>query len=145
MSHSLALGDGPWMSKRKSATVTLVWLLSVAVILSVFVFGPLALGAFDLSHPKRLTCEVSSVEATSVSVSSTNLSSTTTPQVDVTTKNCGALTIQHGITDENCDRVAASLKPGDWEFVVGAGSFDLREMLGVLRVRPEIMSYRKAA
>lgn len=144
MSHSLARGDGPRMSKRKATIVTSVWLLSVAVILSMFVFGPITLRAYDRSHPKMLTCEVFSAEATSVSVSSTNLSSTTIPQVDVTTRNCGVLTIQRGITDENRDRVAASLKPGDWEFVVGAGSFDLRGMLGFLRVRPEVVSYRIA-
>jgi len=142
VSHSHARGDGFRMSRRKGAVISLVWLLSVVVILSVFVFGPLTLSAYDRSHPKMLTCEVSSAEAASASVSSTNLSSTTIPQVDVTTKNCGVLTIQHGITDENRDRVAASLKPGDWEFTVGAGSFDLREILGFLRVRPEIVSYR---
>jgi hypothetical protein len=79
-----------------------------------------------------------------VSVSSTNLSSTTNPQVDVTTRNCGLLRTQHGITDENRDRVAASLKPDGWEFVVGAGSFDLRGILDFLRVRPEVVSYRMA-
>jgi hypothetical protein len=142
MSHSFARGDGSRMPERKAAIITVVWLLSVVVILSLFLFGPLALGAYDRSHPKTLTCEVSSAEATSVSVSSTSLSSTTIPQVDVTTTNCGVLTIRHGVTDDNRDRVAASLKPGDWEFVVGAGSFDLRQLLGLLRVRPEIMSYR---
>ncbi|WP_146242642.1 MULTISPECIES: hypothetical protein [unclassified Curtobacterium] len=142
MSHSLAHGDWPRMSERKVAVMTLGWLLSLAVIFLMFVICPLALRAYDHSHPKTVTCEGSTAEATSVRVSSTNLSSTSIPQVEVTTKSCGVLNIQRGITDENRGRIAASLKPGDWELVVGARSFNFREVLGLLRVQPEIVSYR---
>jgi hypothetical protein len=141
MTHSLDRVGPERMSRRRVVLVFSAWILAVVGVLTVFVFAPTALHAYDRAHSQVIKCDVSRAEPSSVSVQSTNSSSTNLPRVSIKTKNCGEPTFERGVTDGNRDRIAAELDGRTCEFTVGAGSFRLRAFLGVLRVAPEVMSY----
>jgi hypothetical protein len=142
VTHSLDRPGGKKTSRCKAWLSFSASMIALLGVFTIFVFGPLALHAYDRAHPQVIKCDVMHAEATSVNVQSTNLSSTRIPRVAVTTKGCGALAVQRGVTVENRDRIAEEIDGRTCQFVVGVGSFQIRAFLGLFRVVPEVSSYK---
>ncbi|BDZ49533.1 hypothetical protein GCM10025867_17740 [Frondihabitans sucicola] len=133
-------------ARRKNRVIAVVVLILVVVVpIGLFVVGPTALGAYDDAHSTSVTCVVTDAKAGVASTRSTKGIGTSQPQVVIQTRECGKLLLQHGVTAENRSHLAASFIRGDrYKFTVGAGSFHLRWLTGLLHVSPVVDRYHKA-
>lgn len=129
--------------RRNRLTALLLLVLVIVVPTGLFFVGPLALGAYDDSHVVPLVCTVTSAQGQSASVVSRTGIGGSSPQVSIRSNDCGTLIVKRGITNANRDQVASQFVRGDrYEFTVGRASLNLRSVLRVIRVAPEVFGFR---
>lgn len=125
--------------ERLSAVAILFLVIGIPVI--VFGFGPSILGWYDDGHRIEVVCNVRAAEASISSSRSAKGAGGSEPQVAFNT-DCGNLLYLDGIDRTNMKQVASTIDAGeDYRFEVGAGSYNLRSVLGVLKVAPTIYRY----
>lgn len=139
----------PLPRKRKSRAR--VWgdrVIAVGIVLGViviplltFTVGPAWLGRYDESHRIKVTCEVESAEAGIASSRSAKGAGGSQPQVTFHT-DCGNLIYSDGVDRSNMKRIARSVESNEqYQFEVGAGSFNMRKGLKLLKVAPTVYGY----
>ena len=125
--------------ERLSAVAVLFLVIGVPVI--AFGFGPSILGWYDDGHRIEVVCKVRSAEASIASSRSAKGAGGSEPQVAFHT-DCGNLLYLEGVDRSNMKRTASIVTAGvDYRFEVGAGSYNLRSGLKLLKVVPTIYSY----
>jgi hypothetical protein len=116
----------------------------IGVPVITFGFGPSMLGQYDDGHRFDVVCNVRAADANIASSRSAKGVGGSQPQVTFHT-DCGNLLYLDGIDRSNMERTAAAVDVGEeYRFRVGAGSFNLREVLKFLRVAPTVYSYRES-
>ncbi|WP_144766093.1 hypothetical protein [Curtobacterium sp. 9128] len=118
------------------AVVTLVVVFVPLLAVPAFLFG---LPAYDQAHPRTLDCRVDGV---AVGITSGRYSHS--PYVRFSSPDCGVLLLFHGVTRDNQDDIAAEVEQSDhYRITVGAGTYAMRSVLRVLKLRPEIQHYER--
>jgi hypothetical protein len=128
-----------------------VWgnrVIAVAIVLGViviplltFTVGPAWLGRYDESHRIKVTCKVDSADANIASSRSAKGAGGSQPQVTFHT-DCGNLIYADGVDRSNMKRIAESVESNAlYRFEVGAGTFNLRMGLKVVKVAPTVYGY----
>jgi hypothetical protein len=125
--------------ERSSAVAILFLVIGVPVI--AFGFGPSVLGYYDDGHRIDVVCSVRAADANIASSRSAKGAGGSQPQVTFHT-SCGNLLYLDGVDRSNMERIAAAVDVGgEYKFIVGAGSFNLRKALKFLKVAPTAYSY----
>jgi len=127
---------------RKNVGVLAAWLCGILLFVAVFLIGPSVLRAYDDAHLITKTCQVTSANPeTSSTVSRTGIGRSN-QQIVIESADCGTLLLRVGVTKENRADVAAELTSGDdYRFIIGEGSWNIRDLLRILRVTPEVQSF----
>ncbi|MBF4584525.1 hypothetical protein [Curtobacterium sp. VKM Ac-2887] len=129
--------------ERLSAVAILLLVIGVPVI--VFGFGPSILRWYDDGHRIEVVCNVQSAEANISSSRSAKGAGGSESQVTFHT-DCGNLLYLNGVDRSNMKRIAAAVKAGeDYRFQVGAGSYNLRSGLKIVKVAPTIYKYAEVS
>ncbi|MCY1718683.1 hypothetical protein OVA26_17235 [Microbacterium sp. SL62] len=129
--------------KRKRPVVGITILLLVVVIPTLLFFViPLGIKAYDDAHHLVISCDVRSASRESESSGSFKGGGGSGPQVVVVSEECGKILLQDGVNSFNADRVASEISSTKRvRFTVGAGSYDLREVLATFGVSPAAYTY----
>jgi len=117
--------------------------LTVVLVPVLFMGCLIGLGWYDKAHPVTVQCTLTSAEAITITSSSRTVH-TSSAAVVIETKPCGRMLIKRGIGFDNNKAVAAKLKPGaTYAIEVGSGTYNMREFLGALKMRPEVFTYHR--
>jgi len=127
--------------RRERLSAVAVLFLAIGVPVIAFGFGPSILGWYDDGHRIEVACKVRSAEASIASSRSAKGAGGSEPQVAFHT-DCGNLLYLEGVDRSNMKRIASMVTAGaNYRFEVGAGSYNLRSGLKLLKVAPTIYSY----
>lgn len=126
---------------RKNVAVLAAWLCGILLFVALFLIGPSVLRAYDDAHPMTKTCQVTSANPeTSSTVSRTGIGGSN-QQIVIESGDCGTLLLRMGVTEENRADLTAELTSGDdYHFIIGEGSWNIRGLLRILGVTPEVQS-----
>lgn len=129
--------------KRKRGNILLFLVLGLALFVTIGIVGGGQLfEAYDKSHQIKQTCEVRKAKASSGGSTSSRGVGTLFDQVEVDTTDCGPLVLRRGVTEQNKQEIADELNSAARvQFRIGAGSFEWREVLHVLRTPVIVQSY----
>jgi len=121
-----------------------VLILLLVIVLPTAVFGvvPWAMGTYDSSHHHTIECSVTKVYAESTSTRSGRGVGASGRQIVFATSDCGGhILLTNGVYWDNVKELAASLKPGRYEFTVGDSEWKLAPIYKVFRVSPSAQKY----
>ncbi|QWC10446.1 hypothetical protein KKR91_01965 [Arthrobacter jiangjiafuii] len=136
--------DRPKKRQRSFLSNLVFWgsMSTLVVFLLLVTVFPLTLGAYDDSHRDRIECNVT--DAIAEDDNPRGRRSWATPDVMISTSDCGTLSLVHGSGKTANDAMAEELaQGGKFEFEMGAATRALQGFFDSVGMKPEVLSYRK--
>lgn len=110
-------------------------------LVGVLFVGPAVVRSSDAAHRTTITCHVTAAEGEVRSTHSRGITRTT-PQVVVSTSDCGELLVREGVTRTNTEQIATRFHPlGRYRIEVGAASWHIRHLLQAIRRDPLVYGF----
>lgn len=114
---------------------------ALLVPIVIFVVPPLS-DAYDETHRVAIECTVTGAEGGVASGG--NRGGASWSRVQISTSDCGTLTLTRDITESNRDAVAATLSGGGrYSFQIGATTQATWKLYEVFRITPMVYSFHK--
>ncbi|MBP3042900.1 hypothetical protein KKR91_07755 [Arthrobacter jiangjiafuii] len=142
--ESMASADRPKKRQRSFLSNLVFWgTVSIfGVIILLMSVVPLTLGAYDDNHRDRIECNVT--DAKGDDNNPMGRRSWSTPDVTISTSDCGTLLYVPGSGEAANDAIAAELAEGGrFSFEMGQATRALQGVFDAIGMTPEVLSYQK--
>jgi len=126
-------------SMRSKRIIFFSWLLGMLLIFTTIFVAPVALKAYDATHPLVVKCRIAEASAGDGSSRSVRGIGASFNQVRLDSPDCGTVYIRRGVSADNAADIAAEFQSGrSHALKFGAASYRLRELLRSLHQAVEV-------